>query len=86
MVVAAPSRALGYDRGVFDPAFLFASMCVSGVGWVLFSYGRGQRRFPHTAMGIVLMVYPYFVSSVGAMLAVGGGLLALLFALVKLGM
>ena len=70
---------------MFDPAFLFASMCVSGVGFVLFKYGRSQRRFPHTAMGIVLLIYPYFVSSVGWMLAICGALLAVLFAAVRLG-
>lgn len=70
---------------MFDPGYLFASMCVSGAGFVLFSYGRKQRRFPQTATGIVLMVYPYFVTNVGWMLAIGGALLALLFALVQLG-
>ena len=75
-----------YDRVVFDPAFLFASMCVSGAGFVLLSYGRQQRRFPHMATGLVLLVYPYFVSSVGWMLAIGALLVAVLFAAVRLGM
>lgn len=61
-------------------------MCVSGVGFVLFSYGKKQRRFPHSATGIVLMIYPYFVSGVGWMLAIGALLLAVLFAAVRLGM
>jgi hypothetical protein len=69
-----------------DPGYLIANLVVSGVGFVLFSYGRKQRRFPHTAMGIVLMIYPYFITDVGLMFMVGGLLMALLFALIRLGM
>jgi hypothetical protein len=68
-----------------DPSYLIASMLVSSVGFVLFSYGKKQRRFPHTALGIVLLVYPYFVTNVALMLTIGGVLMGLLFALVKLG-
>ena len=69
-----------------DPAYLVASMCVSSVGYVLFMYGRRQRRFPHAATGMVLLVYPYFVSNVGVMFAIGAALVGLLMALVRLGM
>lgn len=69
-----------------DPGYLIGNLVVSGVGFVLFSYGRKQRRFPHTAMGIVLMVYPYFIDSVGLMFGVGALLCALLFVMVRLGM
>jgi hypothetical protein len=70
----------------FEPKVLFASMVVSGIGFVLFSYGRSQRRVPHTAIGFVLMVYPYAVSGVGAMLAIGAALCALLWIVTLLGM
>src|SRR5262245_9631291 len=73
-------------RRMFDAGYLFASMCVSGVGFVLLSYGKSQRRFPHMAMGLVLLVYPYFVSSVGLMLAIGAALMGLLALVVRLGM
>jgi hypothetical protein len=66
-----------------DPGYLIASMLVSSVGFVLFSYGKKQRRFPHTALGIVMMIYPYFVGSVGPMLAICAALCGLLFALVQ---
>lgn len=69
----------------FEPESLMASMIISGVGFVLFSYGKKQRRFPHTAMGILFMVYPYFVTSVGMMIGVAVALIGLLFALVQLG-
>jgi hypothetical protein len=68
-----------------DPGYLIASMLVSSVGFVLFSYGKKQRRFPHTAMGLVLLVYPYFITNVVLMLTIGGVLMVLLFAAVKLG-
>jgi hypothetical protein len=63
-----------------------ASLCVSGVGFVLVSYGSKQRRFPYTAVGIVLLIYPYFVTNVGIMLGIAAGLVALLIVVVKLGM
>jgi hypothetical protein len=61
-----------------DPGSLFLSVVVSMLGFVLFRYGRKQMRMPQLVAGIVLMVYPYFVSGVGPMLAVAaavGGLL-----------
>ena len=70
----------------FDAGSIFVSMIVSGVGFVLFSYGKSRGRPPYLGTGIVLMIYPYFVPSVGAMLAIGAGLVALLTLAVKLGM
>ena len=67
-----------------DPTWLMLSLIPSGIGFVLFTYGKKQRRFPHMAMGFVLLVYPYFVSNVAAMLAIGAALMALLFAAVRL--
>jgi hypothetical protein len=69
-----------------DPGYLFASMIVSGVGFVVFKYGRGQRRVPHTAIGFVLMVFPYAISGVWTMLGIGAGLCALLWIATRLGM
>lgn len=61
-----------------DPGYLIANLVVSGVGFVLFAYGKKQRRFPHMVMGVVLMVYPYFVSDVGLMFGIGIVLMVLL--------
>jgi len=74
------------NRMSFEPEVLFASMLVSGVGFVLFKYGRGRQRVPHTAIGFLLMVFPYAVSSLWAMLGIGAGLCALLWLLTALGM
>ena len=44
-----------------DPGLLFFSLITSGVGFVLFMYGKKQGRGPQLIAGIVLTVYPYFV-------------------------
>jgi apolipoprotein N-acyltransferase len=46
-----------------EPGALFASFFVSLVGLALFRYGRKQSRPPQLGVGVVLMVFPYFVSS-----------------------
>lgn len=70
----------------FDPNTLLASLVVSGVGWVLFSYGRKQQRMPQTAIGLAMLVYPYFVPNVALMLGLVPALLALLWLLTRLGL
>ena len=44
----------------------------------LFIYGKRQRRAPHLAIGVVLMVYTYFVPNVALMCVIGAALLGLL--------
>jgi hypothetical protein len=55
----------------FDPTWLFLSLIPSGIGFVLFVYGKKQERMPHMLAGIVFTVYPYFTSSVVALVGVG---------------
>jgi hypothetical protein len=55
----------------FDPAWLFLSLIPSGIGFVLFVYGRKQQRWPQLLAGVVFMVYPYFTPSILAMVLVG---------------
>jgi hypothetical protein len=54
-----------------DPTWLFLSLIPSGIGFVLFVYGKKQDRWPHMAAGVVFSVYPYFTTSSLAMLGVG---------------
>ena len=49
-----------------DPELLFLSLVTSGMGFVLFMYGKKQERWPQLVAGIVLMVYPYFVDSLNS--------------------
>jgi hypothetical protein len=46
-----------------DPAWLFLSLVPSGLGFVLFRYGKKQDRWPQLVAGFALMVYPYFRTS-----------------------
>jgi hypothetical protein len=65
---------------------LLASLVIGSVGLGLFAYGKRQRRPPHLVAGIVLMVYPYFVGSVGWMVAIAGALVGLLYVASYLGL
>jgi len=58
----------------FDANALLLSLITGGVGFVLFVDGKKQNRWPQMVAGIAFMVYPYFVSSVGATLAIAAGL------------
>jgi len=69
-----------------DPGNLLVSLLVSGAGFVAFSYGRKQRRMPQMAIGVVLMVFPYFVADILLMMAIAAALLALLWWLVRRGL
>jgi len=69
-----------------EPGSLAASFLVSGVGYVLFKYGRTQRRMPHVGIGVLMMVYPYFISEVPWMLATMAGLLLVLWLMTQLGL
>jgi hypothetical protein len=68
-----------------DGNSILASILVSGIGFVLFSYGRSQHRAPQMIAGVTLMVFPYFVTGVAAMLGVAAAIFALLWAAVWLG-
>jgi len=54
----------GYHHVVtFNPTMLLLSLVPSGIGFVLFTYGKKQERWGHMAAGVALMVYPYFVTT-----------------------
>lgn len=62
-----------------------AGFVVSSVGFVLFSYGRKMSRLPHVAVGLVLMVFPFFVPSVLVMFGITAVLCTLLYLAVQRG-
>lgn len=47
-----------------DANALLASFVPSSIGLVMLMYGRRQARAPHIVVGLVLMIYPYFVSNI----------------------
>jgi hypothetical protein len=54
-----------------DPTWIFLSLIPGGIGFVLFVYGKKQDRWPHLVAGLILMVYPYFTTSVVSLVSVG---------------
>jgi hypothetical protein len=68
-----------------DASSLIAGLVVSGIGYVLFTYGRKQARPPQILGGLLLMVFPYFVPSVPWMLLVAAALCGLVWVSVRAG-
>ncbi len=66
-----------------DGTSLVASFVIGSIGFVLFVYGRKQRRPPHLVCGVTLMAYPYFVPDVMLMSTIAAVLTGLLWFLVK---
>ncbi|MEO5742878.1 MAG: amino acid transport protein [Vicinamibacterales bacterium] len=56
----------------FDATWLMLSLIPSGLGFVLFAYGKKQQRWPHFTAGLLYMVYPYFATTVMSLVAIGG--------------
>ena len=69
-----------------DPDYLLATLAVSCIGFVLFRYGRSQRRGAFSAVGLALLVYPYFVTSVPWILALVPIFLLLLWLATRMGL
>jgi hypothetical protein len=57
-----------------DTSWLFLSLLPSGVGFVLFVYGKKQQRWAHAIAGLALMVYPYFATTLTS-LAIGAAII-----------
>ncbi len=70
----------------FDPNYLLASLVVSGAGFVALMYGKKQTRVPHMVAGLVLVIFPYFLSNPLVVLGVGAAFLALLWLAVRFGL
>jgi hypothetical protein len=58
---------------------------ISLIGLALLGYGRKAGRVPHMAVGLILMVYPYFLGNLLVEIAVGVMLLAGLALVSRLG-
>jgi hypothetical protein len=52
---------------------------LGAIGMGLFAYGKKQQRFPQLVAGLLLMIYPSFVSTIGQMMGVGVLLFAALW-------
>jgi len=60
-----------------NPAWLMWCVLFGSFGLGFFVYGRKQKAPVPLVCGIALMVYPYFVSNIYLLCAIGFGLIAL---------
>ena len=60
---------------------IFASVIFGSIGFAAFLYGKKQSSFKALVIGMILMVYPYFVPNLIALYAVGVVLTVMLFIL-----
>jgi hypothetical protein len=83
---SAGSRVLPFQDPVdFDANALLASLVIGAVGFVAFAYGKRQGRLPQMLAGLVLLIFPYFVSNVLLMLGIAAAVLAALWVAVRAG-
>ncbi len=64
-----------------NPWLLLSGLLVSGVGLVLFNYGRKEADLKALGVGVAMCVFPYFATTMLALwlgfVALAGGLYAL---------
>ena len=60
-----------------DTTLLAWGFLFSAIGLAFFMYGKKQKALVPLASGLVLMLFPYFVSNVYLMVAVGAALIAI---------
>jgi len=58
-------------------AWLFWGLIFGSIGFGYFVYGKKQGRAVPLVCGVVLMVYPYFVSNAWATIGIGVVLIAI---------
>ncbi|HKO46464.1 MAG TPA: hypothetical protein VJV79_01995 [Polyangiaceae bacterium] len=68
-----------------DGNSLLAGFAVSTVGFGFFMYGKKQGRPPQILLGLISLVYPYFVSSPGWIFGIFALLLAAMSLALRLG-
>ena len=56
---------------ILDPTWLLLSLIPSGIGFVLFVYGKKQGRWPHLVAGMALTVYPFVATTVATLVTIG---------------
>jgi hypothetical protein len=54
-----------------DPTALFLSLIFSSVGVGFFIFGKKQGRPLPLLIGLALMIYPYFVANLTALVTIG---------------
>jgi hypothetical protein len=72
---------LGLSSGasMFTGENIIAWVLFGAIGFLAFKYGKGTQRIGPMVLGILLMIYPYFVSDTWLLYGVGAALTAGLF-------
>jgi hypothetical protein len=65
---------------------LILNLLVSAVGAGLFIYGKKQGRWPQMLGGILLSLYPYFISNLWLMAGIGVAIVAATWGAVRAGL
>ncbi|MGB5695185.1 MAG: hypothetical protein WBM46_06005 [Polyangiales bacterium] len=69
-----------------DANYLLLTLLVSSIGFVMFMYGRKQRRPLQVAGGIALLVFPFFVHGLLAISLITAVILIAVWGGVRLGL
>lgn len=62
----------------FNPYNLLAGLVFGAIGWGAWRFGRALERWKPVAIGVALMIYPYFVGNPWLLWGIGIGLVVLL--------
>ncbi len=68
-----------FQSGYFNWVNMAANLIFGAIGFVAFIYGKKKSLWRPMVIGIVLMVYPYFLSGTLAIYFIGIGLTAALY-------
>ncbi len=68
---------------MFSPGLLISGLIIGTIGFAVFLYGKKTENFKCLGVGLVLCVYPYFVSSVLMLWLIAALCLAGLYVLAK---
>lgn len=68
-----------------DPGALMASLIVGLFGSAVFIYGKKQSRLPHMLAGVVLTIFPFFITNPLFVVGIAACVLLLLFLAVRYG-
>jgi hypothetical protein len=71
--------------GGLDANSILLSLFLGLVGFAVLVYGKRQSRVPHMTAGLVLMVYPYFVTNLYLMGGIAVAIVAALWGAVRFG-
>ncbi len=60
-----------------NTSWLIWGLIFGSVGLGFFMYGKRQKAVVPMVCGMILMIYPYFISSTGLLVSVGAALIAI---------